>query len=78
MPLRLVIGGANAGKTGLVIKWALEALERREPPTLVVPNLADVRRLQHELSGKAPLGVRVVRCPRLWTSFGCSTATGAG
>ena len=60
MPLRLVIGRANAGKTGLILGWALDALERRESPTLVVPNLADVRRLQHELSGKAPLGVRVV------------------
>ena len=30
------------------------------PPTLVVPNLADVRRLQRELSAKAPLGVRVL------------------
>ena len=60
MPLKLVIGRANAGKTGWILTWALEALEQGTPPTLVVPNLADVRRLQRELSGKAPLGVRVL------------------
>ncbi len=60
MPLKLVIGRANAGKTGWILTWALEALEQGMPPTLVVPNLADARRLQRELSGKAPLGVRVL------------------
>ncbi len=60
MPLKLVVGRANAGKTGWILKWAFESLEQGTPPTLVVPNLADVRRLQRELSAKAPLGVRVL------------------
>lgn len=59
MPLRVVTGRANAGKTGWILTWALEALEAGVSPTLIVPNLADVRRMQVELARKAPLGIRV-------------------
>jgi hypothetical protein len=59
MPLKLVTGRANAGKTGWILKWALDSLKAGVPPTLIVPNLVDVRRLQAELAGKAPLGIRV-------------------
>jgi hypothetical protein len=59
MPLKVVIGRANAGKTGQILTRALEALREGLSPTLIVPGLADVRRMQMELSGKAPLGVRV-------------------
>jgi len=59
MPLRVVMGRANAGKTGVMIEWAFEALDAGLSPTLLVPHLADVRRLQMELARKAPLGVRV-------------------
>ena len=59
MPLKVVTGRANAGKTGWILRWAFEALEQGESPTLVVPSLSDVRRLQAEIAGKAPFGVRV-------------------
>jgi hypothetical protein len=60
MPLKVVTGRANAGKTGRILSWAFASLARGGAATLIVPNLADVRRLQKEISGKAPLGVRVV------------------
>ena len=74
MPLRVVIGRANAGKTGWILRWALEALDSGLSPTLVVPNLADARRLLREISGKAPLGVRVTTpsalAEELWQMHG--------
>jgi hypothetical protein len=60
MPLKVVTGRSNAGKTGWILRWALEALDLGESPTLVVPSLSDVRRMQGEVAGKAPFGVRVV------------------
>ena len=59
MPLKVVTGRANAGKTGWILRWAIEALDAGVAPTLMVPSLADVRRMQMELSDKAPLGIRV-------------------
>ncbi len=74
MSLRVVIGRANAGKTGWILRRAFEALDLREPVTLVVPNLADVRRLQTELAGKAPFRVRVATSQTLaedlWQLYG--------
>ena len=69
MPLRLITGLANAGKTGVVLKEALAAAAAGASPVVAVPNLADVRRLESELSGKAPLGVRVVTLPQLTTEL---------
>jgi len=74
MPLRLITGPANAGKTGEVLKEALAAAAAGASPVIVVPNLADVRRLEAELSGKSPLGIRVVTLRQLtlelWSLFG--------
>jgi ATP-dependent helicase/nuclease subunit B len=74
MPLRLITGPANAGKTGRVLGEALAAAAVGASPVIAVPNLADVRRLESELAGKAPLGVRVVTLPQLtadlWSLYG--------
>jgi ATP-dependent helicase/nuclease subunit B len=74
MPLRLITGPANAGKTGIVLKKALAAAAVGASPVIAVPSLADVRRLESELSGKASLGIRVVTLPQLtidlWSLYG--------
>ena len=74
MSLRLITGPANAGKTGEVLKEALAAAAAGASPVIAVPNLADVRRLEVELSGKSPLGIRVVTLRQLtlelWSLFG--------
>ncbi len=51
MPLRLVLGPANAGKVELLLGRYLAALARPEAPEplLVVPNYADVDRVEKEL-----------------------------
>jgi PD-(D/E)XK nuclease superfamily len=59
MSLRFVTGAANSGKTGEVLKEALLAAAVGASPVLVVPSHADARRLESELAGKRPLGVRV-------------------
>ena len=59
MPLRLITGAANAGKTGEILREALAAVAAGASPVIVVPSLGDVRRLEDELSGKTPLGIRV-------------------
>jgi ATP-dependent helicase/nuclease subunit B len=51
VPLRLIAGPANAGKVGLLLGRYLEALDAREgpEPVLIVPNRADVDRVEREL-----------------------------
>ena len=52
MPLRLIAGPANAGKVELLLDRYLAALEPAEP-VLVVPNRADVDRVERELLARA-------------------------
>jgi ATP-dependent helicase/DNAse subunit B len=52
MPLTLVVGPANAGKVARLLDRYLEALER--DPFLIVPNRADVDRIQLDLLERAP------------------------
>ena len=59
MGLTLITGLANAGKTGLVVDRALEAAAREQTPHVVVPTIADARRLEDEFASKTPLGIRV-------------------
>ena len=55
MPLRLIAGPANAGKVELLLGRYLDALESGGPePLLIVPNRADVDRVQLELLAKRP------------------------
>ncbi len=56
MPLRLIAGPANAGKVELLLGRYLEMLESpgRAEPVLIVPNRADVDRVQLELLARRP------------------------
>jgi ATP-dependent helicase/DNAse subunit B len=51
VPLRLIAGPANAGKVGLLLDRYLDALDSPDgvEPLLIVPNVADVDRVQLEL-----------------------------
>ena len=56
MPLRLITGPANAGKVGLLLDRYLGALDLPEgsEPVLIVPNRADVDRVELELLRRRP------------------------
>lgn len=65
MTLRLITGAANTGKTGVVLGAARRAVSRGQIPTVVVPSLAEARRLESEFAGDTPMGIRVVT----WAEF---------
>ena len=52
MPLALLVGPANAGKVARLLDRYLEALDR--DPFLIVPNRADVSRVEHDLLARLP------------------------
>jgi ATP-dependent helicase/nuclease subunit B len=56
VPLRLIAGPANAGKVELLLGRYLEALESSDAPepVLIVPNRADVDRVQLDLLARRP------------------------
>ena len=56
MPLRLIAGPANAGKVELLLGRYLEVLDSREgpEPVLIVPNRADVDRVERQLLARRP------------------------
>jgi ATP-dependent helicase/nuclease subunit B len=56
VPLRLIAGPANAGKVELLLGRYLEALESSDgrEPVLIVPNRADVDRVELELLARRP------------------------
>ncbi len=56
MPLRLIAGPANAGKVELLLGRYLDALDSRDgpEPVLIVPNRADVDRVELELLARRP------------------------
>ena len=56
MPLRLIAGPANAGKVELLLGRYLDVLGSREgpEPVLIVPNRADVDRVERELLARRP------------------------
>ena len=56
MPLRLIAGPANAGKVELLLDRYLEVLEPPSgaEPVLIVPNRADVDRVERELLARRP------------------------
>ena len=74
MPLHLITGRANAGKTGELNARLLASLARGESPVLVLPSVADTRRAVIEFSEKAPTGVAIVTLRRwadgLWRLHG--------
>jgi ATP-dependent helicase/DNAse subunit B len=56
VPLRLIAGPANAGKVELLLGRYLDALESSQglEPVLIVPNRADVDRVERELLARRP------------------------
>jgi len=56
VPLRLIAGPANAGKVELLLDRYLAALDSRAgaEPVLIVPNVADVNRVELELLARRP------------------------
>ncbi len=56
MPLRLIAGPANAGKVELLLGRYLDALDSLDgvEPVLIVPNRADVERVELELLARRP------------------------
>jgi ATP-dependent helicase/DNAse subunit B len=56
VPLRLIAGPANAGKVELLLDRYLAALDSRDgrEPVLIVPNRADVDRVELELLARRP------------------------
>ena len=56
MPLRLIAGPANAGKVELLLDRYLAALDSPDgvEPVLIVPNVADVNRVELELLARSP------------------------
>jgi ATP-dependent helicase/nuclease subunit B len=56
VPLRLIAGPANAGKVELLLALYLDALESSDglEPVLIVPNRADVDRVERELLARRP------------------------
>jgi ATP-dependent helicase/DNAse subunit B len=53
VPLRLIVGPANAGKVGLLLDRYLAALESGAEPVLIVPTGGDVDRVERELLARA-------------------------
>ena len=74
MPLTLITGRANAGKTGRAYGILREALAAGEPAVLIVPNHMDERRARRELGREYPIGLRIQtfdnHISSLWESLG--------
>lgn len=73
MPLLLVTGRANAGKTGDAYD-AIRTAARAGAPVLILPSDPDVARARRELALEMPLGLRVTTFARhaatTWTTHG--------
>jgi len=62
MPITLITGPANAGKTGVVMDTVRGHLVDGQAPLLVVPTFAEADRCRRELAGEgAAMGARVER-----------------
>lgn len=74
MPLLLVIGRANAGKTGAAHDAVRRAAHEGRDPVLILPSEPDVARARRELIPQVPLGLRVSTFARhaadTWMSHG--------
>ena len=64
MPLRLLTGRANAGKSGEVRRFLLDAVARGEEPVLLLPTRADVSRARADFAEACPTGLTVTRFER--------------
>ena len=60
MPLTLITGRANTGKTGRAISAYRDALASGGSPVLILPAAPDVSRMKTELAAEATLGISVM------------------
>lgn len=74
MPLTLVTGRANSGKTGVVHERLRGALARGMSPVLVLPTQPDVRRAEAELGATGLVGAQITVfdawLEEMWSLFG--------
>jgi hypothetical protein len=74
LPLTLVTGRANTGKTGVLHGALRKALEDGLPVTLLLPTMPDVRRAEAELGRTGLVGAKVAVLDawidELWTLYG--------
>ncbi|MBE0476677.1 MAG: PD-(D/E)XK nuclease family protein [Coriobacteriia bacterium] len=61
MPLLVITGAANTGKTGFVYARIREALDGGARPVLLLPSAADVERARREFAATHPVGLTVAR-----------------
>ena len=60
MPLTLVVGRPNSGKTGLLYDVVRGAVDEGRTPALVLPSRPDVRPVEREFAEHGPkLGVTI-------------------
>ncbi|HET6350623.1 MAG TPA: PD-(D/E)XK nuclease family protein [Coriobacteriia bacterium] len=59
MPLELIVGRANTGKTGAAYDAIRNALKDGQMPVLVVPSLPDLERARHDFSREPSLGLTI-------------------
>ncbi len=57
----MLTGGANSGKTGIVLAEAIQAAEAGHAPAIILPTHPDAERIREELSHRFPLGIEVSR-----------------
>ncbi|MBI5231954.1 MAG: PD-(D/E)XK nuclease family protein [Coriobacteriales bacterium] len=78
MPLILITGRANAGKSGRLYGALRSSSAQGQEPTLLLPSPADVRRARGEFAASSPLGVRITTFPQwleyLWGRHGTGRA----
>lgn len=74
MPLRVLIGTANAGKTGVIHTSLKNHIAAGGHATLLLPSPADVGRAMAELSGRCPTGLEITtlgaHLDNCWRSVG--------
>jgi RecB family exonuclease len=74
MPLTLITGRANTGKTQVVQDAVRRACADGRLPTLLLPTLPDVRRAREWLAADCPVGIRIDQFERyievLWATHG--------
>ena len=78
MPLKLIIGPPNSGRTGVVLEGFRAAVSR--DPVLVVPTVDDVERFEAELTreGDAVIGATVRTFDQLFGLVARATDAPAG
>lgn len=74
MGLTLIIGRANAGKSGAVTRHLAKGVSERCPTVLLLPGHAEARRAREEIASSLPVGVTISTfeawLEACWSGFG--------